>query len=74
MIECKIEKGHLTMSGEGDTLELLTEATIIVLDTIRRCSKDKESFYRNKNIVIHLLAKLMYEDFRSEEGKDDVGV
>lgn len=49
-------------------MELLIEASIIALDTIGRCSKDEESFYRNKNIVIHQLAKLKYEDFNS--GKD----
>ena len=67
MIECKIENGQLTVSGEGDILELLTEASIIALDTIGRCSKDEESFYRNKNIVISQLAKLRYEDFNAAE-------
>ena len=72
MIECRIEKGNLTVSIEGDVLELLVEASIIALDTIGRCSKDEESFYRNKNIVINQLVKLKYEDFNSEEGKVDV--
>lgn len=67
MIECKIEKGHMRISGKGDILELLTEASIIALDTIGRCSKDEESFYRNKNIVISQLAKQRYEDFNAAE-------
>ena len=68
MIECKIEKGNLTISGEGDTTELLTEAAIIALDTIGRCSKDEASFLHNKNIVVHVIAKMQYEDFNI--GKD----
>ena len=65
MIECKIEKGNLTISGEGEALELLTEASIIALDTIDRCSKDETSFLHNKNIVVHMIAKMQYEDFNA---------
>lgn len=68
MIECKIEKGNLTVSAEGKPLELLTEAAIIALDTIFRCSKDEASFLHNKNILVHLIAKMQYEDLNA--GKD----
>lgn len=69
MIECKIENGKLNARGEGKTLELLTEASIIALDVIGRCSKDEESFLHNKNIVVHLIAKIKWDDFNT--GKDD---
>ena len=68
MLECKIEKGKLNARGEGKTLELLAEASIIALDVIGRCSKDEASFLHNKNIVVHLIAKMKYEDFDGSKG------